>query len=73
MSIHEKMKNNEIYASVESALTDRFSSSMYGTFVIAWCLWNWQAVYITFFVDQNIIFQSLHQFKIDYIWVTYYG
>lgn len=29
MNLHEKMKENEIYSSVENTLTERFSSSMY--------------------------------------------
>lgn len=73
MNLLEKMKENEIYSSVENTLTERFSSSMYWTFTIAWFLWNWRAIYTTIFVDQDLIFSNFKQLKIDYIWATYYN
>ncbi len=40
---------------------------MYGTFIIAWCVWNWDFLYITFFVDQDLIMEKYGLLKIEYL------
>lgn len=64
---------NEIIDSIKDAVKERVGSIMYGMFFISWIGWNWQLIYITFFVDQNILFQNTGLIKIDYINSVYYN
>jgi len=45
----------EIKKSVLGELEDRISSPFYGSLAISWVLWNWRAIYTTFFVSQEYI------------------
>lgn len=66
-----KLENNDIISSVKTTIRDRLVSIMYGTFIISWCIWNWELIYITVFVDQDIILKTVNQLKIDYILTQY--
>jgi hypothetical protein len=65
------MSLSEISNNICEVLKERVSNTMYGTFIISWILWNWKIFYITFFVDQKIIFDQFHILKIDYILQNY--
>lgn len=52
---------------VTETFNDRMKSTMYGTFVVSWILWNWKVIYITFFINQDLILGSLNKLKVDYI------
>lgn len=67
----ESIKNNEFVSSINKTINDRFGNIMYGTFVVSWCVWNWESIYITFFVDQDIILQLYGQLKISYLQSQY--
>lgn len=69
----EKLKNNSFVKSFESTLDERMWSSMYGTFIITWIIANWQAIYTTLFIDQELIFKTYNLLKIDYVWLYFYG
>ncbi|MDQ5938468.1 MAG: hypothetical protein QG603_277 [Patescibacteria group bacterium] len=58
---------NEIVDSVKNAIKERLGSIMYGMFLISWIGWNWQVIYTTLFIDQNIILANTGLLKIDYI------
>lgn len=63
--------DNGILKSINKTLKDRFGSLMYGTFIISWGIWNWTALYTTFFIDQDLIFQKFGQLKIEYLKCLY--
>jgi hypothetical protein len=48
-----------MWPSVEKSFTDvlkeRASSPFYGSFIISWLIWNWKIVYLTIFIDQDLI------------------
>ncbi len=62
---------NEIVDSVKNAIKERLGSIMYGMFLISWIGWNWQVIYTTLFIDQNIILANTGLLKIDYIKTFY--
>lgn len=63
----EFLAENEIISSCKLTAKERGASIMYGTFLIAWLLWNWYAVYTTFFLDQGLIFEVTGQLKVEFI------
>lgn len=65
---------NTVVKSVKDVIEDRLSSSMYGSFAISWIIWNWKVIYVTFFVDQNLLFQYelINKLKVDYISSLYH-
>jgi len=65
------LEDNEIALSLKSAIKERLVGAMYGTFIISWCIWNWEAIYITFFVSQDLILETTKQLKIDYLLTSY--
>lgn len=52
---HMIMSIDEVRKSFSSILYERTTSPFYGTFIFAWALWNWRILYITFFVNQELI------------------
>ncbi|MCP4460990.1 MAG: hypothetical protein GY816_23665 [Cytophagales bacterium] len=46
---------DETRKSINSALYERVSSPLYGTLIISWLVWNWEIVYLTFFVNESRI------------------
>lgn len=52
---------------IEEYVKEKLSSPFYVTFIISWCLWNWEVFYITFFVDSDLLFESFKMLKIEYI------
>lgn len=55
---------------------EKASSPLYRTLIVAWCLWNWRILYLTFFIDEKSI---LPLTKLQYIstyykddWINYY-
>lgn len=57
----------DLLNSLKQVLTNRITSSFYGTFIISWCLWNWKILYITFFIDSELLFNSKNVLKNEYI------
>lgn len=55
----------------KEAIKKRLGSPMYANFFISWIGWNWKVVYVTFFIDQNILFDSKQITKIEYIQSLY--
>lgn len=53
----------DLRKSINSILYQRVTSPLFGTFFVAWLLWNWKIVYTTFFIDEDKIDKN----KIDYI------
>lgn len=48
-------------------LNDRINSPLYSTFVIAWCISNWQIFYVTFFITQRELGDSKLEFVINHL------
>lgn len=42
---------SEMRQSISAILYERVSSPLYGTLFFSWVIWNWQVVYLTFFVN----------------------
>jgi hypothetical protein len=59
----------ELRKSINSILYQRVTSPLFGTFCVAWLVWNWKIVYTTFFIDENKIDKN----KIDYIVENFNG
>tara|TARA_R110000764_G_scaffold240099_1_gene342530 strand:- start:57 stop:821 length:765 start_codon:yes stop_codon:yes gene_type:complete len=53
----------DLRKSINSILYQRVTSPLFGTFIVAWLVWNWKIVYTTFFIDEDKIDKN----KIDYI------
>lgn len=53
----------DLRKSINSILYQRVTSPLFGTFFVAWLLWNWKIVYTTFIIDEDKIDKN----KIDYI------
>lgn len=68
----DKVLDNEIVDSTKKFIKDRFNSSIYGTFIIFWLIFHWRFVYTALFVDQKMIWDSMHLFKNDYLVKTYF-
>ena len=54
---------NELTKSIKAVLYERIVSPLAGSFAIAWLVWNWKIVYITFFISEDKISGT----RIDYI------
>ena len=70
--LDKAIQKNEITNSIKNTMEHRSRSIMYGTFIITWLIWNWESLYITFFIDQDIIYESYKQLKISYLMEQYY-
>lgn len=54
---------SELRKSINSILFERVTSPFYGTLIASWAIWNWEIVYLTFFISEG----KLNENKIDYI------
>ncbi len=54
---------NDFVKSISSILYERVTSPLYGTFIIAWSIWNWKILYLSIFISEK----SLTITKLDYI------
>jgi hypothetical protein len=45
--------SSEFRKSINSILFERVSSPLYGTFFFSWLIWNWEILYLTFFISEN--------------------
>lgn len=43
----------ELRKSINSILYERTTSPLFGTFIISWCVSNWQIIYLTLFVSED--------------------
>jgi len=66
------LKENDIIDSINEEFKERIKSPFYGTFAIAWIISNWKAIYITFFVNQDLIYKTSEKLKLEYILDLYY-
>ncbi len=55
---------DELKKSSSSIFEERISSPFFGSFIFSWLIWNWQIMYLTFFVSQENIKPLT---KIEYI------
>jgi hypothetical protein len=65
-------KENSIIDSFKNVFKERLNSCMYGTFIISWCIWNWEAIYLTLFIDQSLLSTNTGFLKIDYLFEMYH-
>lgn len=61
------LKNNEIIDSINNDLKRRFSSPLYGTFIISWLMFNWEFIVTLFFVSEEKIWEKYGFLKSVYI------
>ncbi len=54
---------NDIKNSINKILNERLTSPFYGTFILAWLVWNWRILYLSFFVSED----KIETDKISYI------
>lgn len=57
----------EFISYIATSVEEKINSTMYGSFILSWCLWNWKSIYITFFVDQDKIKEIYGVLKSDYL------
>lgn len=63
----------ELVASAGSALRDRLSSPIFGTFAISWCVWNSPMIFIVLFgsgVDERMVLVNKY---VHYSWWSTWG
>ena len=68
----DKIFNNEIVDSAKKAVQDKLDSSVYGIFIMYWFIFHWRFVYSVFFTSEDMIWQSMHLFKNDYLVKTFF-
>ena len=56
---------SDLTTSIKEIFNERISSPFYGSLIVSWLLWNWEIPYVTFFIDQSRLGDSIN--KIDYI------
>ena len=56
---------SDLTTSLKEIFNERISSPFYGSLIVSWLLWNWEIPYVTFFVDQSRLGDSIN--KIDYV------
>lgn len=59
----------EIRKSLHATFNERTTSPLYGALILSWSVWNWKIIYLTVFVDKDMIY-PFH--KIDYILCNYW-
>lgn len=52
--------------SISSILYERVTSPLYGAFIISWCVWNWEFLYVTFFMDEKYLVKPKIDFMLTY-------
>jgi hypothetical protein len=59
--------------SLAEVVNERVASPFYGTFIITWCIWNWKIIYLTVFVDQELIkpLTKIQYIEQHYSWWLY--
>lgn len=60
-------ETNEVVQSTQIAVSDRLSSPFYGYFIIAWIVTNWHFLYISFFIDQEKLFEKTGLLRNEYL------
>lgn len=53
----------DLRKSLNSILSERATSPLYGTLIISWIIWNWKIIYLTLFVSEK----KIETDKISYI------
>jgi hypothetical protein len=49
---------NEYLKSFRAAVGDRFSSPLFGNFILSWIVFNWKIIYVTLFIDADKLFDK---------------
>ena len=57
----------DLRTSINSILYQRVTSPLFGTFIVAWLIWNWKIFYTTFIIDSD----KIEKTRIDYIVENY--
>ncbi|HET6747466.1 MAG TPA: hypothetical protein VFH06_05160 [Candidatus Saccharimonadales bacterium] len=58
---------NELSHSIAEAIKFRATTSILGTYFLFWLVFHWQAFYVTFFVNEDLILTQHHILKNEYI------
>lgn len=65
---------NEISNSIVEAIKKRTASATLGTYFFFWCAYHWQGLYVTFFVNQDLIFKTQNGLlKNEYVDQYFFG
>lgn len=62
------MSFKEIESSIKSVFDERIKSPFYGTFIFSWAICNWKIIYLTLFVNQDLL---VPETKVSYIIKNY--
>jgi hypothetical protein len=62
---------DDLINDTKEAIKKRLGSPLYANFFISWLGYNWETVYVTLFIDQNILLDSKQITKIEYIQSLY--
>lgn len=60
-------ENNELVESTDIAIKERLTSPFYGYFICSWLLFNWQIIYVAFFVSQDNILTKTGLLRYQYL------
>lgn len=66
-----KNKIEQIKEAVQVYLNEKMYSPFYSTLIASWLVWNWKIIYITFFIDSNLLAQQKNLLKIEYLQFFY--
>lgn len=64
---------NEISNSIAEAIRKRTASATLGTYFFFWAAYHWQGIYVTFFVDQSLIYKEKGVLKNEYVNQHFFG
>ena len=58
---------SEIKDILVNRLNEKIDRPFYGTFIGSWCIWNWKLLYITLFINSDLLWLEKGMLKVDYI------
>lgn len=64
---------NEISSAIAEAIRKRAASITLGTYLFFWMAYHWQGLYVTFFVNQDLIYNQHGLLKNEYVNKYFFG
>ena len=57
---------SDLQKSLYSIFNERIKNPLYGALILAWCFWNWEIIYTTVFVSQDLVGNKIDYIKLHY-------